>query len=152
MIAYIERRVKYGSLNKLLWSEGKPVNEPQIQLVLENVIDAYFEGKPVDITREAQLSDGKIDFKFYKNMEERALIEIKRADSSYLKRGYEQQLLSYLLSSNYTNAFYLIVCFTDHDLERATSFIRESVYTDTMRLYINISLIDARMRRPASKR
>lgn len=152
LIAYIERRIKYGSLNKLFWNEEKPITEPQIQLVLENVIDAYFEGKPVDITREAQLSDGKIDFKFYKNMEERVLIEIKRANSSYLKKGYEEQLLSYLQSSNYTNAFYLIVCFTDHDFERATSFIRENVYTDTIHLYINISILDARKRRPASKR
>ncbi|WP_455138570.1 hypothetical protein [Thermophilibacter sp.] len=152
LIEYLDRRVSRGSLNKLLWNEGKPADERRIQLVLENVIDAYFENRPVDITREAQLADGKIDFKFYMNQDEKVLVEVKRANSSYLKRGYERQLLSYLESSNYTNAFYLIVCFSDHDYERAHTFIRENVYTDVMQLYINIAVLDARKRRPASRR
>ncbi|KPU45770.1 hypothetical protein OXPF_10050 [Oxobacter pfennigii] len=78
-------------------------------------MDAYFYNQEIDITREALLGNGKVDFKLYRNKNEgeKILIEIKRASSSYLKKGYEKQLADYMLSTNYKNAFYLIACFTD---------------------------------------
>lgn len=56
-----------------------------------------------------------------------------------------------MLSSNYKNAFYLIACFTDNEYERSVKFIRNHVYTDTIQLYINISILDLRKRKTASK-
>lgn len=55
-----------------------------------------------------------------------------------------------MLSSKYKNAFYLIACFTDAEYERILRFIREHIYTDTIQLYINISILDLRIRKTAS--
>lgn len=152
MLEYITERLKYRNLYKLFWENNAPVKEARIQLVLENIMDAYFYNQEVEITREAALGNGKVDFKLFKNSseDEKVLIEIKRASSSYLKRGYEKQLTDYMLSTKYKNAFYLIACFTNEEYDKSERFIREHIYTDTIQLYINISILDFRQRKPAS--
>ncbi|MRN54733.1 hypothetical protein [Paenibacillus monticola] len=152
MLNYIGHRLNFGNLYKLFWENNTPVKEERIQLILENIMDAYFYNQEIDITREALLGNGKVDFKLYRNKkeDEKVLIEIKRASSSYLKKGYEKQLTDYMLSTNYKNAFYLIACFTDSEFEKAEQFIRNHVYTDTIQLYINISILDLRKRKTAS--
>lgn len=153
MLRYIGERAQYGNLYKLFWENDKPVNEGRIQLILENIMDAYFYNQEVDITREAQLGSGKVDFKLYRSSQpdEKILIEIKRASSTYLKKGYEKQLIDYMRSSKYKNAFYLIACFTDEEYEDCERFIRENVYTDEFQLYINIAILNFRKRKTASR-
>ena len=115
-------------------------------------MDAYFYNQEIDITREALLGNGQVDFKLYQNNkeDEKILIEIKKANNPKLKKGYEKQLTDYMLSSKYKNAFYLIACFNDEEYERVLRFIREHIYTDTIQLYINISILDLRIRKTAS--
>ncbi len=151
LIDYINLRAENGNLYKLFWENDIPVKEDRIQLILDNIIDAYFHNKSIDISREPYVGNGKVDFKLYKNenIEEKILIEIKRASSSYLKKRYEEQLTGYM-KSGYKNAFYLIVCFTDEEYETAMKFIRQHVYTDTIQLYINISILDVRKRKTPS--
>lgn len=143
---YIQGRINNGSLAELFWENGKQISEKRIQIILENIMDAYFIGKGVDISREVLIKNGQVDFKLFRsnNKNEKILIEVKKASSSYLKCGYEKQLLEYIKYSGCRNAFYLIVCFTDHDYEIANKFIRENIYTDTYQMYINISILDAR--------
>lgn len=152
MLKYISDRLHYGNLYKLFWENDVPVKEERIQLILENIMDAYFYNQEVEITREAMLGNGKVDFKLYKNSneDEKVLIELKRASSSYFKKGYEKQLTNYMLSTKYKNAFYLIACFTDDEYDKSKKFIREHVYTDTVQLYVNISILDFRKRKSAS--
>lgn len=152
MLRYINHRMHHCSLYKLFWDGDIPAKEDKIQLILENIMDAYFYKQEIEIIREAMLGNGKVDFKLYKNHheDEKILIEIKRAHSSYLKKGYENQLTNYIASSGYKNAFYLIVCFTDAEYTKALRFIGENVYTDTFQLYINISILDASKRKTAS--
>ncbi|MCL9659067.1 hypothetical protein L2089_00075 [Paenibacillus hunanensis] len=152
MLDYIIHRLNYGNLYKLFWDGNDPVKEEKIQLILENIMDAYFYNQDVDITREALLGNGKVDFKLYKNKkeDEKVLIEIKRASSSYLKKGYEKQLTDYMLSTSYKNAFYLVACFTDNEFEKVERFIKNHIYTDTVQLYINIYILDLRKRKTAS--
>ncbi len=153
LLQYIEDRIHSGNLYKLFWENEKPVREDRIQLIMENVMDAYFYNQDVEITREARLGNGQVDFKLYRNKheDEKILIEIKKANSpSYLKKGYEKQLTEYMLSCKYKNSFYLVACFTDEEYERVLRFIREHIYTDTIQLYINISILDLRIRKSAS--
>ena len=152
MISFIQKKAIYGTLNRLFWENNKPINERKIQIILENEFETYFYNKNIDISREVLTGNGQIDFKFFKNKDEKILIEVKIASSSYLKKGYEKQILDYLHASNYKNAFYLIVCFTDEDYKIATNFIKENIYTEHFNLYINISLLDVRKRKTASKK
>ena len=80
MLQYIQECIQYGNLYKLFWVNDKPVKENIIQLILENIMDAYFYNQEIEITREALLGNGEVDFKLYKNNheDEKVLIEIKK--------------------------------------------------------------------------
>ena len=154
LLKFVQKTITNGSLSKLFWEKDTPIREDKIQIILENLMEAYFYNKGVDITREALLATGKVDFKLHRNNgeNEKILIEIKKASNPYLKAGYENQLIDYIRTSNCTNAFYLIICFTDKEYKKAISFIRNNIYTDSYHMYINISILDVRKKIPASKR
>ena len=146
LFSYLQQRINSGSLSELFWENGKPVNEKKIHTIIENMMNAYFIGKGIDISRETLIKNGQVDFKLFRSNEknEKVLIEIKKASSSYLKAGYENRLCDYIQYSGCKNAFYLIICFTDKEYKLADDFIRNHIYTDTFQMYINISLLDAR--------
>lgn len=154
LLSFIQKTITNGSLSKLFWEQGVSISETKIQIILENLMEAYFYNKGVDITREALVASGEIDFKLYKNNEEneKILIEVKKASNPYWKSGYENQLIEYIKTCGCTNAFYLIVCFTDKEYEKAVNFIKNNVYTDNYQMYINISILDVRKKVPASKK
>ncbi|WP_205400968.1 hypothetical protein [Streptococcus lutetiensis] len=153
-INFFNKRCETSNLYKLFWEGNKPVKEEKIQIVIDNMMNAYFRLQGVEINREVNLGNGQVDFKLYRNndYDEKVLIEIKKASSSYLKKGYEKQLTGYLKASNYKNAFYLIACFTDQEYKLADDFIHSHVYTDSYQLYINIAILDLRVRQTASKK
>ncbi len=150
---YLQQRINDGSLSELFWENENPINEKKIHVIIENLMDAYFIGKGVDISREVLIKNGQVDFKLFRsdNKDEKILIEVKKANSSYLKAGYENQLCDYIKYSGCKNAFYLIICFTDKEYKIANDFIDNHVYTDTYQMYINIAILDARKIAPPSR-
>ena len=154
LFSYMQQRINSGSLAELFWEQGKPVAEKKIHIIIENIMHAYFIGKEVDISREVLIKNGRVDFKLFRSnrKDEKILIEVKKASSSYLKAGYERQLCDYIEYSECKNAFYLIVCFTDNDYKIANNFLRNHVYTDTYQMYINIAILDARKKPAPSKK
>lgn len=123
-----------------------------MQLILENIMDAYFYKQKIDISREVITGDGKVDFKLYRSdpVDEKLLIEVKMAKTADLRKGYEKQLTEYMHSSQYDNAFYLVACYTDEEIEKVEKFRQENICTDMFQMYINISILDLRKRKPVS--
>jgi hypothetical protein len=74
------------------------------------------EAANVDITREANIGRGPVDFKFSAGWHRRALIEVKLMASSKLRHGVELQLPQYLFSERISCAYYVCVGFTDDEL------------------------------------
>ncbi|MBR3613614.1 MAG: hypothetical protein IKL55_00340 [Clostridia bacterium] len=153
-LSFLQQRINDGSLAELFFENENPINEKKIHVILENLMNAYFIGKGVDISREVLLKNGQVDFKLFRNdkKEEKVLIEVKKASSSYLKAGYEKQLCDYIRYSGCKNAFYMIVCFSDNDYKIANNFIKNHVYTDNFQMYINIALLDVRKKVAPSKK
>lgn len=151
---YLQQRINNGSLSEMFWEQDKQVNEKKIHVIIENIMDAYFIGKGVDISREVLVKNGQVDFKLFRSnqKDEKILIEVKKANSSYLKAGYEHQLCDYIRYSECRNAFYLIICFTDNEFKIANDFINNHIYTDTIQMYINIAILDVRNRLSPSKK
>lgn len=77
---YLQERINSGSLSELFWEQGKPVNEKRIHVILENIMNAYFIGKGVDISREVLIKNGMVDFKLFRSdkKDEKILIEVKK--------------------------------------------------------------------------
>lgn len=147
LLNYIESESKNKNLANLFWENNVPMNETQIQVVLENIIDAYFNNEEFDITRESLVGSGKIDFKFYRNKNEKILFEIKKANNSHLKYGYENQIIRYMKSWHCKNAFYIIICFTDDDYKKAINFINKHKDTDEYHEFVQIKVLDFRRKR-----
>lgn len=78
LFSYIQNRINNGSLAELFWENNKQINEKRIQIILENIMDAYFIGKNVDISREVLIKNGQVDFKLFRsnNKDEKILIEV----------------------------------------------------------------------------
>lgn len=142
LLNFIELCINKQNLSMMFWENNQPMTEPRIQVVLENYIDAYFHNFDIDINRESFVGSGKIDFKFFKNKREIVLFEIKKAENSNLKAGYETQLVEYMKSCNCKQAFYLILCFNDKDYKRANNFIKK---LENKNPNIEIIILDVRV-------
>jgi hypothetical protein len=111
------------------------------------------EASGVDITREANIGRGPVDFKFSAGWQKRALMEVKLMSSRKLRQGAEAQLPQYMVSERISFAYYVCVGYTDTELsiermqlvkDTCKSFEEQSGYTVVARF------IDARPKQSAS--
>ncbi len=145
LLEFINQNMTNGNLSFMFWNNDKELDENQIQVVLENIIEAYFYNQDIDITRESLVGNGQIDFKFYKNKNEKILFEIKKASHPKLKSGFETQIVQYMKSIECKKAYYLIICFTDKDYEKVLQFIKTIKITNEYHQAITVSILDARI-------
>lgn len=144
-LKFLQEQIDKGDLANLFWINENPSSEPEIQETLQCIIDAYFYKEEIDINRESQYGNGKIDFKFYKNRDEIVIIELKKASSSHLKQGFESQLVKYMKASHCKKAYYVVLVFNDKDMEKASELIKSREDTEEYHEYIEILILDLRI-------
>lgn len=146
---FVKEKIKNGNYSKLFWKNGKPLKESEIQIILYNLMEAYFYKRDISITREALVGRGRIDFTCYINRNESLLIEIKKASNTNLVAGYEEQTIQYMKSYQCQKAIYLIFCFNDNDISRASELNHHHRMFDIYHSYIQIMIIDVRVKNKA---
>ncbi len=144
LLDFIDNEIKKRNLAFMFWLNNEAINEDRIQLVLENIFEIYFMREEIDITRESLIGSGRIDFKFYKNIKEKVLIEIKKAKSSNLKKGYEKQIKAYMDSWNCKIGYYVIICFNDKEIDKVNKIIKE--FHKSEEYDITIKVLDVRIK------
>lgn len=90
-INVFKHHVEKGNLWEELWINGKPKKERAAQLIYYAIADCYCRANNVDISPEANMGGGPVDFKFSKGYKARVLVEMKRS-SGTVRHGYEKQL------------------------------------------------------------
>ncbi len=93
-IDLFRRHVEDGNLWEELWIQGKPKKERASQLIYYAIADAFCKANDVDISPEANMGGGPIDFKFSRGYSARVLVEMKRSSGTVV-HGYEKQLEFY---------------------------------------------------------
>jgi hypothetical protein len=78
-IALFKAHVENGNLWEELWIDDKPKRERAAQLIYYAIADAFCKANNVDISPEANMGGGPIDFKFSKGYHSRVLVEMKRS-------------------------------------------------------------------------
>lgn len=68
---YLQQRINSGSLAELFWENERSINEKRVHIIIENLMDAYFIGKGVDISREVLIKNGQVDFKLFRSDKKR---------------------------------------------------------------------------------
>jgi hypothetical protein len=98
-------------LSRLLWEKKneKRVHESIAQMLFFAVADCYAKANNIDITPEADMGRGTVDFKFSSGYEARVLVEIKFSDHGYVVSGYEKQLEIYKSAERTNIGFYVVV-------------------------------------------
>lgn len=93
-IDHFKHHVEKGNLWEELWVGDKPKKERAAQLIYFAIADCFCRANNVDVSPEANMGGGPIDFKFSDGYNARVLVEMKRS-SGTVKHGYENQLEIY---------------------------------------------------------
>lgn len=93
-IVMFQHHVEKGNLWEELWIGDKPKKERAAQLIYYALADCFCLANNVDVSPEANMGGGPIDFKFSKGYSARVLVEMKRSSGSVV-HGYERQLEIY---------------------------------------------------------
>lgn len=148
--------VEQTDLWRVLWNDNYtvPRQEKIVQAVAGSMINAHCEAADVDISKEANVGRGPVDFKFSAGWQKRALAEVKLIRSSQFDHGATVQLPQYLKSESIDCGYYICVGFTEHDFtESRLQTVKDacSQYTKLKGRTIKPIFVDARPKKSASK-
>ncbi|MPZ39525.1 MAG: hypothetical protein GEU95_16000 [Rhizobiales bacterium] len=150
-IELFQRHVEKGNLWEELWIHDKPKKERASQLIYYAIADAFCKANNIDISPEANMGGGPIDFKFSKGYSSRVLVEMKRSSGSVV-HGYEKQLEFYKDASQTDFAVFVVIDYGDLGEKLNTiRQIRQTRIEDRERAS-EIIVIDATPKASASKR
>lgn len=111
-IDMFKRHVEVRNLWEELWINGKPKRERAAQLIYYAIADAFCEANDVDVSPEANMGGGPIDFKFSRGYHARVLVEIKRSSGAVV-HGYEKQLEFYRAAAQTDHAVFIVIDYGD---------------------------------------
>ena len=150
-VALFRQHVEKGNLWEELWVHGKPKKERAAQLIYYAIADAFCKANDVDLSPEANMGGGPIDFKFSSGYSARVLVEMKRSGGTVV-HGYEKQLEFYKGAAQTDFALFVIIDFGDMGSKlRSIQRIRQKRIDAGLRAS-EIVVIDAQRKASASKR
>ena len=111
-IDQFKHHIEKGNLWEELWDGDKPKKERAAQLIYFAIADCFCKANNVDVSPEANMGGGPVDFKFSDGYSARVLVEMKRS-SGTVKHGYEKQLEIYKDASRTNYGIFVVMDFGD---------------------------------------
>lgn len=150
-IHLFKRHIEAGNLWEELWVGERPKRERAAQLIYYAIADAYCKANDIDISPEAHMGGGPIDFKFSHGYKARVLVEMKRSGGTVV-HGYKKQLEFYKAASQTDYAVFVVIDYGDlgHKLSEIQK-VRNARAASGQRAS-EIVVIDATPKASASKR
>ena len=109
-LTLFKHHIENGNLWEELWVDGTPKRERAAQLMYFAMADCFCIANNIDISPEANMGGGPIDFKFSKGYNARVLVEMKRSQGT-VRHGYETQLEIYKTASHTFHGIFVIIDF-----------------------------------------
>jgi len=139
---------------RLLWNDDRTAkNEKAAQLLMLGIIKHYCRPNDIDVSKEPNIGRGPVDFKVSRGYRLRALLEVKLARNSKFWKGVKLQHPTYLKAEKVQIGYYIIIVYTDKDLERLASI--EKIIAGVMKetgLDLKAIVVDARPGRPSASK
>lgn len=107
-VEMFQHHVEKGNLWEELWIDDKPKKERAAQLIYYALADCFCMANNVDVSPEANMGGGPIDFKFSKGYNARVLVEMKRSSGTVV-HGYEKQLEIYRDASRTNYGIFVVM-------------------------------------------
>jgi hypothetical protein len=138
---YIENQMGWS----LLWSDDKPRAERYCQTLFYGLIKHYCAAHKIIISREPNIGRGPVDFKLSRAFDDQAVIEVKLAKNTKFWSGLRKQLPKYCEAEELSLGYYLVICFSDKDLNRSIE-AENTARSISQRtgISITVKVIDAR--------
>jgi len=118
----IDEFANYVENNKgwsLLWNDnGKPKTEEAAQNLFLGIVMHYCRANNIDISREANIGRGPVDFKTSLGYTLRALLELKLAKNTKFWNGLNKQLPKYMQAENIISGYFVIIMFNEKDYKK----------------------------------
>jgi hypothetical protein len=108
IIGQFRALVEKKDLSRLLWNNSTPRTEKAAQLLFYAVAEAYCQANKIEISPEANMGGGPVDFKFSSGSGCRCLVEVKLSTGKVV-HGYETQLEVYRAASGNCDAVLLVI-------------------------------------------
>lgn len=148
LVQYYKEFIELRSGYKLLWNDTKTVSrsEEDVQLLFKGILDEHCRANNIDFTREVNQGMGPVDFRFSCGYHNRVLLEAKLAKNTKFWNGLKKQLPKYLKIDSCKAGIFLVIAYTDKDMERINSI--QDVAKETEEYYgvkIKIAIVDARI-------
>ncbi len=150
-ISAFRHHVENGNLWEELWIGNKPKRERAAQLIYYAIADCFCKANNIDISPEANMGGGPVDFKFSAGFDSRVVVELKRSNGS-VKHGYERQLEFYKSASQTDAGIFVVMNYGDLGIKRKQiEYIREQRIARGL-VASDIVYIDATKKASSSKR
>lgn len=150
-VELFRRHVEKGNLWEELWVNEQPKRERASQLIYYAIADAFCKANNIDISPEANMGGGPIDFKFSHGYHARVLVEMKRSGGTVV-HGYEKQLEFYKAASQTDHAVFVVINYGDLGNKLAEIRKIRQNRLDGGQRASEIVVIDATPKASASKR
>lgn len=112
---------------KLLWNDNdRSRSEEASQLLFLGIVKHYCKANNIDISREANIGRGPVDFKVSQGYELRALLELKLAKNTRFWHGFSKQLPKYQEAEDIDLGYFIVIAYTDNDMKKLSQ-IQERV-------------------------
>lgn len=145
--------VEQADLWTALWAGSQPQQEKIIQAIAGAIWTESCRAADVSLGQEVNRGRGPVDFHFSRGWSMRALLEVKRINSSKFFQGAAVQLPQYLRTEQVDYGVYLCIGHTDTDFaESRIKRVQETVDAvgDAKGVKMKLVLVDARKSTKAS--
>ncbi|ABB76077.1 hypothetical protein SAMN05216403_13717 [Nitrosospira multiformis ATCC 25196] len=146
-----KHHVEKGNLWEALWIDDKPKKERAAQLIYFAITDCFCKANDIDISPEANMGGGPIDFKYSKGYSARVLVEMKRSSGTVV-HGYKEQLEIYKDASRTSHGVFVVLDYGDLGKKLTTIQAIRDALLESGEPASEIVVIDATQKISASKR
>lgn len=138
----------------LLWNENKTAKrEEASQLLFLGIVKHYCAANNVDISKEANIGRGPVDFKVASGYTRRALIEVKLARNTKFWNGLERQLPTYMTAEEVNCGVFLVIVYNDRDFDRLAGIEeRTATVAEQLAYEMTSEVIDATYGPPSASK
>jgi hypothetical protein len=139
---------------RLLWNDNRtPRKESAAQLLFLGIVKHYCKPNDIDISREADIGRGPVDFKVSHGYQLRVLFELKLAKNSKFWNGLEKQLPKYQEAEDVKVGYFVVVVYSDKDIEKLSGIQkRVKKINENTGYEIKIIIVDARSNPPSASK
>ncbi|SON56529.1 hypothetical protein HDIA_2988 [Hartmannibacter diazotrophicus] len=147
---YVEN---HGGWELLHNDDGHSKSESACQRLFLGIVRHYCIANNIDVSPEVNIGRGPVDFKISQGSEFTALIEMKLAKNSKFWSGLKKQLPKYLEAEEIQIGRFLIIAFTDSDIQRLNDIYKEVSEINSKTGYqIKHCVVEAMYRPPSASR